>query len=141
MSVSALISSYQRVLTVPGFGDCFYRRFLAGHPEVARRFAGVDMARQKFLLQRSLTLMMQHAAGREGAGEALAELARRHGPEGMDIPEFLYGVWVDALVGALEECDPCFEAGLEAEWRNLLDREVMLFIGKAAGMPGWRKPA
>ncbi|MDH5527114.1 MAG: globin [Nitrospirota bacterium] len=127
---TAVVSSYQRILTAGNFGDCVYQRFLESHPEVARRFAGVDMARQKFLLQRSLTVMMQHAAGLKGADAALDRIAGQHGPHGMSLPPFLFDYWIDALVGAVAECDPRCDMALEAAWRSLLRREVAHFIAR-----------
>jgi len=125
--VVEVIESYKRVAGEPGFLDRFYERFMERDPDVRRRFAGVDMARQRFVLGRAVTLLLQHASGMERGVESLREMAVRHGPLDLDIPPHLYDLWLDALVETVAEHDPRFSPELEAGWRALLRREVAWF--------------
>jgi hypothetical protein len=85
------------------------------------------MARVRFLVGRSVTLLLQHASGVEHGTESLVEVARRHGPDDLDIPAGLYEHWVEALVQTVAEHDPRFSPELEAHWREFLHREVAWF--------------
>jgi hypothetical protein len=125
--VADVIESYKRVSRDPQFLERFYVRFFARDPDVPRRFEGVDMARVRFLVGRSVTLLLQHASGVERGTESLVEVARRHGPDDLDIPERLYEHWVEALVETVAEHDPQFGPELEAQWRDFLHREVDWF--------------
>jgi len=126
--VVEVIESYKRVAREPGFIDSFYRRFIDSDPEVGRRFAGVDMARQRFVVERTVTLLLQHASGLKHGTEALREVAVRHGPGDLDIPPYLYDLWADALVHTVAEHDPRFNPELEVQWRTLLRKEVGWFM-------------
>jgi len=123
-----VIESYKRVSREPGFVNRFYERFMASHPDVPARFDGVDMERQRFLLGRSVTMILQHASGLDQATPHLTETARRHGPRDLDIPAYLFEQWIDSLIGTVEEFDPGFQPDLERAWRSLLRREVAWFI-------------
>jgi hemoglobin-like flavoprotein len=126
--VVEVIESYKRVAREPGFIDRFYRRFFDSDPEVARRFEGVDMARQRFVVERTVTLLLQHASGLKHGTDVLREVATRHGPSDLDIPPYLYDLWADALVHTVAEHDPRFSPDLEQQWRALLRKEVDWFI-------------
>ena len=123
-----VIESYKRVSRSAGFIDRFYRRFMASHPDVPARFEGVDMERQRFLVGRSVTMLLQHASGVEQVIEHLTETAARHGPHGLDIPAYLFDHWIEALIDTVAECDPEFQPELKAAWRTLLKREVVWFL-------------
>jgi hemoglobin-like flavoprotein len=123
-----VIESYKRVSREPGFMDRFYERFMASHPDVAARFDGVDMERQRFLVGRSVTMILQHASGADHVIPSLTETARRHGPRDLDIPAYLYDRWIESLIETVAEFDPGFRPELERAWRDLLRREVAWFL-------------
>lgn len=130
-TLANLIDSYKRMARHVRYPDLFYDRFIGGHEEVARLFEGVDMERQKFLLNRSLTQLIQHAHGVEEAAEILDAVARRHGPAELDIPEWMYTAWIDALIATVAELDPKFSPELDALWRKVLNDEVAWFRRRA----------
>jgi len=123
-----VIESYKRVSRHPGFMDRFYQRFMASHPDVPARFEKVDMERQRFLVGRSVTMLLQHASGVDQVTGHLGETARRHGPGDLDIPPYLFDHWIDALVDTVAECDPEFHPDLRTAWHELMRREVAWFI-------------
>jgi hypothetical protein len=134
--VVEVIESYKRVSREPGFLKHFYDRFMGSDAEVRARFQGVDMARQRFVVGRTVTLMLQHASGVRHGTEAPRETAEHHGPDGLDIPAYMYDLWIDALVQTVAEHDPRFDADLEAGWRTVLRREVAWFLEMTrAGAP------
>jgi len=126
--VIEVIESYKRVAREPGFLDRFYTRFMESDPDVRARFQQVDMARQRFVIGRAVTLMLQHASGVRHGTDALRETAVHHGPGGMDIPPYMYDLWIDALVATVAEHDPRFSPDLDAGWRTVLRREVAWFV-------------
>lgn len=123
-----VIESYKRVAREPGFLDRFYTRFMDRDADVRARFQGVDMARQRFVLSRAVTLLLQHASGVTHGVDGLRESAHHHGAEGMNIPAYMYDLWIDALVETVAEHDPRFTPDLDASWRTLLRREVAWFL-------------
>lgn len=128
-----VIESYKRVSREPGFIDRFYERFMAAHPDVPARFEGVDMERQRFLLGRSVIMILQHASGVDQVTPHLTETALRHGPRDLDIPGYLFDQWIEALIQTVGEYDPGFRPDLEHAWRRLLRREVAWFMEAGRG--------
>lgn len=126
--MSDVIESYKRVSREPGFMGRFYERFMASHPDVPARFDGVDMERQRFLVGRSVTMILQHASGVDHVIPHLTETARRHGPHDLDIPAYLYERWIESLIETVAEFDPGFRPELEEAWRTVLRREVTWFM-------------
>lgn len=115
--------SYRRLTRDAGvrgdFIERFYQRFLAGSPDVARRFALTDMRRQQLMLARSLDEMARFSHDRR-APETLRRTAARHGPGDLEIPAGLYDEWLEALLASVREFDPeCTEEVLLA-WRVVL---------------------
>jgi hemoglobin-like flavoprotein len=126
-----VIESYKRVSREPGFMGRFYERFMASHPDVTARFEGVDMERQRFLVGRSVTMILQHASGVGQVTPQLTETARRHGPGDLDIPAHLFDRWIESLIETVAEYDPGFRPELEDAWRRVLRREVAWFLEAA----------
>ena len=115
--------SYRRLTLDPGvrgdFIESFYERFLAGSPDVARRFAMTDMRRQQLMLARSLDEMARFSHDRR-APETLRRTAERPGPGDLEIHPALYDQRLEALLASVQEFDPeCTEEVLLA-WRVVL---------------------
>lgn len=94
------------------FFASFYQRFLEA-PDVARLFAGTDVARQVQMLKRSVfQLVSYYVVGTPSAElERLAALHQRLGLSGE-----LYDAWVRALVETAAEFDPDFDETTELAW-------------------------
>ena len=101
------------------FFDRFYETFIGSHAEVAKKFEGVDMARQKDALRHSLhdlaIFFVNHRIT-----PSIERLARVHGRADRDIRPELYEVWLDSLIAAAREVDPEFDDRAELAFRLVL---------------------
>ena len=129
MSV-ALIESVKRCTQDPSFLDRFQELFLEKDPDIARRFSGMDRARMKFSLSRSVLLLVKHAARMPGADAELERLATRLGPAGLGIPAGHFPLWMEALLRAVKEVDRALTPELEREWREVMTREVDALVNR-----------
>ena len=125
-----LIESVKRCTASPAFMDRFYELFLSSDPRVAARFEHTDFARQKYMLGKSLMLLVQNAYNVPGTAEKISAVARSHGPEGMDIPTRLYGLWLEALLQAVRESDTELNAELAQEWRRVFSAQLEFLLEK-----------
>lgn len=116
--------SLDRLAAVPRFVDAFYDRFIAASPEIREIFAGRDMGRLKRKLRSSLHVMTLAADHAPGADLYLGYLGAVHGR--LSIRPEHYDVWLDALVGAVRECDPACDAAVERAWRAVLGQAIAL---------------
>ncbi|MCA9535257.1 MAG: globin [Myxococcales bacterium] len=115
------------------FLERFYDLFLQSSEEVAARFAGVDMKRQRSVLRGSLYLVARAAGGFSDGMEHLGQIARSHGERGLDIKPAFYEVWLDALLRAASHCDPHFDAATRAAWETCLRPCIEIMTGAASG--------
>lgn len=97
----------------------FYELFIESSPDVARRFAATDMARQKEMLARSIREMLDFSTSR-AASEHLRQAAERHNRAHRDIPPALYDLWMDCLLATVREFDTGFNDEVELSWRVVL---------------------
>lgn len=97
----------------------FYELFIESSPEVAARFEGVDMERQKRMLGRSLQEMTDFSTSR-AASEHLRRTAARHSRWDRDIHPDLYDLWLESLIATAREFDPEFTEEIELAWRVVL---------------------
>ncbi len=119
-----LRESYRRVVGSRHFWECFAEHFL-GHDETVRRhFDDVPPTYRRELLQRSLAILIDHAAGCSATGDDLDGLLRPDNRGRQVIPKPLYGQWLIALLKAVGECDPRFSDDLEITWRHTMERSV-----------------
>lgn len=113
-------ASFRRVLGEgayhPGFTARFYEHFLSASDEVAGRFSGTDMSRQKTMLHDSLLSLVDFNRSRR-LTEQMARLSRVHSRSGQDIPAHLYTLWLDALLATVREFDPEFSDTVDVAWR------------------------
>lgn len=115
--------SHARAIDAPGqredFFDAFYDAFMSKSDEIARSFARTDMAKQKVMLHRSLSHMLQFSVERQ-ATEELRRIARIHSKAGADLRPELYDVWLDSLLETVALFDPQFNEEIELAWRVVL---------------------
>lgn len=113
-------ASMHRCLADASFLDRFYARFLLAHPEIAAKFARVDLAKQARVLRASLYLVLRAAAGHEDGLTHLAEVGHTHGSRKLDIRASHYQTWLDTLIQVASEVDGSFDGHVEAAWRENL---------------------
>lgn len=110
--------SLDRCVADPRFMDLFYDNFIGGSPEVAAKFAGTDMEKQKRLLKASLYTAMLAADGNEPALAHLEHLGRHH--RALRIGAGLYDYWRDCLLATVEECGGLIDVRAAGVWRRVL---------------------
>jgi hemoglobin-like flavoprotein len=101
------------------FFSRFYDRFIPSSPEVTAMFEGVDMKRQRKILEASLAYMSEFAAFLTMT-EPLERLAERHSRREIDVDPALYEVWLDMLVATVEESDPEYTEEVGVAWRIVM---------------------
>lgn len=119
----------ERALARPAFLDRFYVRFLGSSPEIAAKFAHVDLKRQTAMLRASLYHVLRAAQGMDDGRRHLAEISETHSRRGYDIRADHYQIWLDCLIEAARETDPSLDATTEAAWRLHLGRAIDVMIG------------
>jgi len=100
----------------PEFIGRFYALFLDSSPEIAERFAGTDMSRQKTMLHDSFTTLMDFNEHRRITPQ-MQRLALVHGPGRSDVPPELYALWLESLMTTVSEFDPAYDSDVELAWR------------------------
>jgi hemoglobin-like flavoprotein len=120
--------SLTRCLSVAGFLQSFYDRFLNSSPEIAVRFRHTDFVKQQRILQASLHMTILAAHGAPEAEAHLRRLATRHSRHELDIPAPLYRVWLDCLIETVRATDPRFEPELDGIWREMMEPGIKLMI-------------
>ena len=129
-SRSEFVRSMERCIARPAFLERFYARFLASSPEVAAKFARVDMKRQASVLRASLYHVVRAAQGMDDGRRHLEEIAESHSQRGHDIRPEHYEAWLDCLVSAARDVEPSFDATTEAAWRLHLGEAIGAMVAK-----------
>jgi len=120
--------SLKRCNTDPDFLDRFYDRFMDASPDVRARFANTDFVRQKRALRASLHMMALAAENDAGPARYLYDLALRHSRAQLDIGAGLYDHWLDSLIATVRECDPRFDAEVEAAWEKVMTAGIAYMV-------------
>ena len=72
-------------------------------------------------LRQSLFLLVWDSTeGKYDDNEALRKIAKKHSPSQLNIPPHLYDLWLDALLQAVQKCDPIFTPRIAQAWRIVL---------------------
>lgn len=120
-TIQQFVDSYARVgardLKESGFFDAFYRHFIQSSPEIAEKFKGTDMTRQREMLRMSLDHMIYFAIDKEET-EEIARIAASHAKSQADIPARLYDLWLESLLRTVREFDPEYNEEIESAWRE-----------------------
>jgi hemoglobin-like flavoprotein len=101
------------------FFSRFYDRFVPSSPVVTALFEGVDMKRQRKILEASLAYMSEFAAFLTKT-EPLERLAERHSRREIDVDPALYEVWLDMLVETVKEFDSEYTEDVGLAWRVVM---------------------
>lgn len=128
--LDAVTASYHRCRASAGFFDRFYERFLAKSPDIAHKFRHTDFKRQKLMLRESLISMLLFNQDIGTAREELERLAARHSRQQVDIPPYMYELWLDSLCETVAEHDPEFTPQLGTEWRAAMKAGIDLLISR-----------
>ena len=121
--------SLDRCIADPHFLDAFYERFVSSSEQVAARFAGTDMRRQKRALKASLYTAMLAADGNEPALEHLQTLRGRHQALGVTAAE--YDGWLDCLLATVRQSGGELDVRTERTWRRVLEVAIRILSGAA----------
>lgn len=78
------------------------------------------MAAHERKVQRALALAVDAVAGEPAALAELTRQAELHDRAHLDVPPAMYGLWLEALIGAVRTCDPEFDLVVEHSWRLLM---------------------
>lgn len=108
----------------PRFLDVFYDRFIGSSGEIAEKFAGTDMTRQKRALKASLYTAMLAADGNQPAIEHLTRLGHHHAA--LRIRSDHFELWRDCLIAAVQETGGMLDVRAPEVWRAVLDVAIRL---------------
>ena len=96
----------------------FYVHFFSSDALVGRLFAHTDMQRQIQMLRGSLHMIMLVSQQPETADEYLSHTAEVH--QRLNIPPYLYDVWLESLIHTVSTTDPKYNADVENAWRSIM---------------------
>ena len=102
------------------FFEAFYDQFLGSSPDIAARFTETNMVVQRIHLRRSFAHMLGLFV--EGKpSELIEEIGTSHGKKGLNIPNWMYDNWLNALVSTAKAFDPQFGEAEDAAWRTVFE--------------------
>jgi hypothetical protein len=102
-----------------GFFKRFYELFTAADPEISKAFSHTDMNLQISRLQESLLHMIDFSNSKV-ASEQMLRIAAYHGAAEMNIPSYMFDLWIDRLIATARERDTQFSPNIETAWRVFL---------------------
>lgn len=98
----------------------FYTIFTARDERIASKFADTDWGMQIYLLRHGISASLMYATGSDLGGSEVSRLVQSHSRKGYDIydiPAWLYGEWLEALIAAIWETDTQMNDRLEQRRR------------------------
>lgn len=121
--------SYGRCRMTGTFADDFYRRFLGSSPRIAEKFSATNMDQQKRMLDHGVRhlILFFHEPSPITAAKMLS-LGESHARSALNIAPDLYPLFLDCLLGAVEENDPQFSPELDEAWRHVASHGINVMI-------------
>ncbi|MGZ8246521.1 globin [Methylomagnum sp.] len=116
--------SFEYCLSKPRFLTRFYERLMASSPEVRARFSNTDIHRQTRILKKSLCLLTMASVGTSEGRDELVRLSKSHGPDGLNIPAYMYDLWLDCLIQTVKEFHAHWRPEIEQSWRAMLGPHI-----------------
>jgi hemoglobin-like flavoprotein len=116
--------SFEYCLSREAFLPRFYDRFMGSSAEVRELFRNTDFQRQNRILKKSLYVLTMASVGTDEAREELLRLGRSHGREGMNVPPYLYDLWLDCLIETVREFHTEWHPDIERSWREMLSPHI-----------------
>ncbi len=120
--------SLERCTQSSEFIPTFYDRFVASSPEVRRKFAHTDFAKQNKMLLRSLKLAAAATAGDSEGLREITERAESHDRHHLNIKAHLYELWRTALLETARRFDKQWDTATEAAWKTILGHVIRRMI-------------
>ena len=111
-------SSLERVLASSNFLDDFYDAFISSSEEIKEFFRQTEMAHLKRKLATTLRLVTMAADNSPGTDIYFQHLGRYH--HDIQVPEYLFKQWQEALIDSVRRSDALFSIRIEAAWRACL---------------------
>lgn len=112
-------SSFERInRRLDSFFEAFYVEFVGQSDDIKDRFSGVDMQRQKEMLEVSFNYLVSFYATKQ-ASHYLIDMAKRHNTS-YAVSIDMYDIWVDALLLTVKKMDPEYEKGVDLAWRVVI---------------------
>jgi hemoglobin-like flavoprotein len=112
--------SYGRALSNKNLMDDFYDKLIGRHPEIANKFAGIDLKKQQEVLKQSLSMAILFPQDNLIATHAMNRVRGSHSRDKLNVNPALYQHWLDAFMSVMSESDPEFTPLLEEHWRAVL---------------------
>lgn len=109
--------SYARCNQHPQFFNLFYELFGQSDDKIRLMFAQSDIAKQTRILKGSIPIMLL-ASTSEAARNAIRDLGKRHGRNGLGVKKEHYDIWFACLLEAVRRCDPNYNQSIEQAWRE-----------------------
>lgn len=116
--------SFEYCVSKKDFLPRFYELFLASSPEIRKRFINTDIRRQSRILKKSLYILTMATIGTEEAHRELIRLGKSHGLQGMNIPNYMYDLWLDCLLRTVSEFQTDWKPEIENSWREMLNPHI-----------------
>jgi hemoglobin-like flavoprotein len=129
-AMTRVLESFRRVRG-DQLAQRFYDQFLNADSRFRVLFRNTDFRRQKELLLDGIFTLLKFASDSATAQLAIRRLAESHSRRKMGIVADMYPRWVDTLMNAVAELDPCFSYELEREWRAALQKGIDVMIKTA----------
>lgn len=113
-------NSFEHCMAKEGFLLHFYELFIGSSSEVRDKFRNTDLKRQVRILRKSLYVLTMAAVGTAEAKAELHRLGNSHGTAGMNIDPWMYDLWLDSLMRAVQDYDVAWSPEVEQSWRAVL---------------------
>jgi hemoglobin-like flavoprotein len=110
------------------FFDRFYERFLGSSDEISGKFHEGDFEKQNRALRDAFYFLFSAMVGEPDAWQQLELSALRHSRNDLEIPPWMYAVWLDCLLETIREFNPAIDAQTEAAWRDVMAIGIKFMI-------------
>lgn len=118
------LASVERCLASDRFIPTFYERFTGASEEIKFKFRHTDFEKQYVRLKNALLMCAKATANEPGAIADLAERARTHDRDHLNIKPELYDIWLTLIVATARDFDPEWNPATEAAWKLILGHAV-----------------
>ena len=120
-------SSYQRLTGTMAarekFFHAFYENFLDSSEDVLQMFQVTDIEQQRETLYNSFKHMLQFAMA-QTSNDEFEKIAQKHSKTSLNIPPYMYDLWLECLVTTVKQEDEQFSDDVELAWRTMMAPSV-----------------